>query len=34
VFGLTALTLINTVITVVYLYKNMQEEPINPEDGQ
>ncbi|QYK11452.1 septation protein A [Shewanella rhizosphaerae] len=26
VFGLTALTLINTVITVVYLYKHMPEE--------
>lgn len=26
VFGLTALTLINTVITIVYLYKNMSEE--------
>ena len=34
VFGLTALTLINTVITVVYLYKHMQEDPIKPEDGQ
>lgn len=26
VFGLTALTLVNTVITVIYLYKNMPEE--------
>lgn len=26
VFGLTALTLINTVITVIYLFKNMPEE--------
>lgn len=26
VFGLTALTLSNTVITVVYLFKNMPEE--------
>ncbi|WP_298775066.1 septation protein A [uncultured Shewanella sp.] len=26
VFGLTALTLINTVVTIVYLYKNMSEE--------
>ncbi|MCL1125286.1 septation protein A [Shewanella surugensis] len=26
VFGLTALTLINTVITIIYLYKNMSEE--------
>ncbi|WP_108946266.1 septation protein A [Shewanella halifaxensis] len=26
VFGLTALTLINTVLTVVYLFKNMSEE--------
>lgn len=26
VFGLTALTLINTVITVVYLFKNMSDE--------
>ncbi|MCG9746773.1 septation protein A [Shewanella sp. Isolate8] len=26
VFGLTALTLINTVVTVVYLYKHMPEE--------
>ncbi|BAJ02783.1 septation protein A [Shewanella violacea] len=26
VFGLTALTLLNTVVTVVYLFKNMPEE--------
>jgi len=26
VFGLTALTLLNTVITVIYLYKNMSKE--------
>ncbi|GIU28148.1 septation protein A [Shewanella schlegeliana] len=26
VFGLTALTLVNTVLTVVYLFKNMSEE--------
>ena len=26
VFGLTALTLINTVLTVLYLFKNMSEE--------
>lgn len=26
VFGLTALTLVNTVITVIYLFKNMPEE--------
>ena len=34
VFDLTALTLINTVITVVYLYKHMQDEHIEPDDGQ
>jgi len=34
VFGLTALTLINTVLTVVYLYKHMQEDTTQPNDGQ
>lgn len=34
VFGLTALTLINTVITVVYLYKNMQDDNSQPTDNQ
>ena len=34
VFGLTALTLINTVITVIYLYRNMLDESSQPTDGQ
>jgi intracellular septation protein len=34
VFGLTALTLINTVVTVVYLYKHMQEDTTQPNDDQ
>ncbi|MEI6858740.1 MAG: septation protein A [Shewanella sp.] len=29
VFGLTALTLLNTVVTMVYLFKHMPEEHIN-----
>ncbi|MGX9462815.1 septation protein A [Shewanella sp. A14] len=34
VFGLTALTLANTVITVVYLYRNMQDDNSQTTDGQ
>lgn len=31
VFGLTALTLINTVVTVVYLFKHMENPPEEPK---
>ncbi|MGK0409210.1 MAG: intracellular septation protein [Shewanella psychromarinicola] len=34
VFGLTALTLINTVVTVLYLYKHIQEDTTQPNDDQ